>query len=63
MIREAQNGSDFMEAVEMARKVSEQKRRQAQATNAIDRARKAAREREGFVPKLPATPRPLIIRF
>jgi len=57
------NGSNFMDAVEIARKVKEQKWREAQATNAIERARKAAHERESFVPTLPVVPFPVRLRF
>lgn len=55
--------TNYMDAIELVRKVAEQKRRRAAATEAIAKARTNVRARQRFVPERISPVRPVEMRF
>ena len=53
MTSRAEDNQKFVKSVELARKISEQKARQAAHSEAVRRAREEIKDRKRFVPKQP----------
>ena len=61
MTKDSQNRT--VEIVELVKRIAEQKRREAAATQATERARKAIQRREQFVPKQVTPEKPVELNF